>query len=533
MNAIRNDRLTAWLYGLILVGIVAGLFLNMGINAVFLEEPRRCMVGLEMAYNDNYIVPTYYGEFYYRKPPIFNWALLGSFSLFGVTEWAARLVTVLSLLAWGFVNYLFVKRHSTERLARFSSLLLVCNAINFYFMSMFAEIDMFYCLISYSGIILFYHFYKKDKVWLMFLSLYGIQAIGLLTKGLPSAPFIGLTIIGFLVWKRNWRQVFSLAHVAGFLLFAGIVGGYLYWYSQFNGLENYWGGVWGEASGRTMVGQTWLRLVRHIFEFPIATLLDIAPAGLFALFLLRKGAWKRLWQDEMVTFCGIAWLANFLLYWTAPGAKGVYVIMLDPLLLIPCVKLFLNEAPSLPWVGKLLGGFNTFALGLVTVFMIAAPFVPYFEPVQGLLWQAILFVVGMAGVWWLWTKTRAQQMAWLVMALVVGRIAFDIVVLPMRVWDGRHTRFKADAEKIVEISGSDRVWIHRAKDEGEFAHHFAFYIERGKEEVLRWTEERRCGDYYLDLERDVKPEEIEVFHKFKNWNHDYVMFRWKDCGEGG
>lgn len=533
MNAVRNDRLTAWLYGLILVGIVAGLFLNMGINAVYLEEPRRCMVGLEMQFNDNYIVPTYYGEFYYRKPPIFNWALLGSFSLFGATEWAARLITVLSLLAWGWVNYLFVKRHASEKLARFSSLFLVCNAINFYFMSMFAEIDMFYCLISYSGIIVYYHFYKKDRPLWMFLGIYGISAIGLLSKGLPSVPFIGLTILGFLIWKRNWRQVFSLAHVAGFLLFAAIVGGYLYWYSQFNGLENYWGGVWGEASGRTMVKQSWLRLVRHLFEFPFATLLDIAPAGLFALFLLRKGAWKRLFQNELMAFCGVAWLANFILYWTSPGAKGVYVMMLDPFLVILCVQLFLNEAPELPWVNKLLKGFNAFCLGFVTLFMIAAPFVPFFEPVAGLWWQSIVFVAGMAGVWLLWTKTRGQHLAWLVVVLIVGRLAFDVVVLPMRVWDGRHTRFKADAEKIVELSGEQRVWIHRAKDEGEFAHHFAFYIERSKGEVLRWTEERYCGDYYLDLARDIDESDVEIVHRFKNWNHDYLMFTWKECEEEG
>lgn len=532
MNAIRNDKLTAALYALILVGIVAGLFLNMGINAVYLEEPRRCMVGLEMQYNGNYIVPTYYGEFYYRKPPIFNWALLGSFKLFGVTEWAARLVTVLSLLLWGGVNYLFVKRHVNERLARFSSLLLVCNAINFYFMSLFAEIDMFYCLISYTGIISYYHFYKLRKPYWMFLALYGISAIGLLTKGLPSGPFIGLTILGFLVWKRNWRQVFSLAHVAGALLFAAIVGGYLYWYSQYNGLENYWAGVWGEASGRTMVRQSWLRLLRHLFEFPIATLLDIAPAGLFALLILRRGAWKRLFADETMAFCGVAWLANFLLYWTAPGAKGVYVIMLDPFLVILCVQLFLNEAPALPWLGKLLNGFNAFCLGFVTLFMAAAPFVPYFEPVAGLWWQSLLFVAGMAGVWWLWSKTRARRLAWLVVALVVGRLAFDVVVLPMRVWDGRHTRFKADAERIVELSGDQHVWIWKYKDEGAFAHHFAFYIERGKGEVLRWTEEKHCGDYYLDYEKNVDPAEAEVVHRFKNWTHDYAMFRWKDCGEG-
>ncbi len=533
MKPLDQPKWDRWLHVLILGGLLLALFLNLGINAVYLEEPRRCMVGLEMQYRGNYIVPTYYGEFYYRKPPIFNWALLGSFKIWGVTEFGARFVTVLSLLLWGGVNYVFTRKYASETLARYSSLLLMCSTIILFFMGMFAEIDIFYCLISYSGIIVYYHFYRQDRPYLMFIGLYGISTIGLLTKGLPSLPFIGMTILGFLAWKRNWRQVFSLAHVVGFLLFAGLMAGYLYWYSQYNSLEGYWGGVWGEASGRTMIRQSWLRLVRHVIEFPLATLLDIAPAGLFSLFLLRKGAWKRLFSNDLMAFCGVIWMANFLVYWSSPGAKGVYVMMLDPFLVILCVQLWLNESPTLPWTGKLLGGFNIFCLSFITLAVIAVPFIDFFAPIEGLWWQSAIFLAGMAGVWWLWTKSRGNRLAWLVMALIAGRIAFNVVVLPMREWDGRHTRFKNDSERIVELTEGEQLWIWQPKDEGHFAHHFAFYIERGRKEVLRWTEEKNCDDFYMTFERDVDPNKVEVFHRFKNWDHDYVLFKFRDCGVSG
>ena len=529
MNPLTDPKWERWLHYLILGGLLLALFLNLGVNAVYLEEPRRCMVGLEMQYRDNYIVPTYYGEFYYRKPPIFNWALLGSFKIWGITEFGARFVTVLSLLLWSGVNYLFVRKYATERLARYSSLLLACSTILLFFMGMFAEIDVFYCLISYSGIIVYYHFYRQNKPYWMFIGLYGISTVGLLTKGLPSLPFIAMTVLGFLVWKRNWRQVFSLAHVVGFLVFAGLVGGYLYLYTRTNTLEGYWGGVWGEASGRTMIRQSWLRLVRHLVEFPLATLLDIAPAGLFALFLLRKGAWKRLFSHDLMAFCGVAWLANFLVYWSSPGAKGVYVMMLDPFLVVLCVQLYLNESPEVKWSRQLLGGFNVVALAVVTLAMAVVPFLEFFAPVEGLWWQSGLFVLGMAGLWWLWTKTRGNRLAWLVMVLVVARIGFDIVVLPMRAWDGRHTGFKASAERIVELTEGEKLWIWQPKSEGDFAHHLAFYIERGREEVLRWTEEKNCGDYFMTFEREVDPARIDVAHRFKSWNHDFVLFKFRDC----
>lgn len=531
MTLSQQKNYEAWLNILILGGLLLGLFLNMGINALYLEEPRRAMVGLEMQFNNNYFVPTYYGEFYYRKPPIFNWTLLASFKLFGVTEWAARLVTVLSLLAWGGVNFLFIRRWSDKRLAGFSSLYLMASAIMLYFMSMFAEIDMFYCLISYSGIIAMYHFWKLDRPYLMFIAVYGLGAIGLLTKGLPSIPFIAMTVGSFFLWKRNWRQVFGLPHLAGMVLFAGIVGGYLYIYTQYNTLDNYWDGVWGEASGRTMIRQSWTRLVRHIFEFPLATLLDLAPAGLFALFALRRGALKRLFKEELMAFCGIAWVANFLVYWSSPGAKGVYVLMLDPFLVVLCVRLYLNEAPQVKWVAPFMRYFNIFGLAVLTLVMAVLPFIDFFAPIQGFWWQAIIYLVAMAGVWWLWWHSKKHHLKWLLVILVIGRIAFDIIVLPMRDWEGEHGRFRTDSQIIVDISGDQSVKIWEPKDEGAFAHHFAFYIEREKQEVLRWTEVRNCEDYFLTLERDVKPEEIEVFHRFRNWNHDYVMFKFNDCGE--
>lgn len=530
MTLAQQKRLDSWLNIIILGAVLVGLMLNMGVNALYLEEPRRAMVGLEMVLNDNYFVPTYYGEFYYRKPPIFNWTLLASFKAFGTTEWAARLVTVLSLIGMGFVNFRFVRKWSDRDTAWYSSMFMICGAIYLYFMSMFAEIDMFYCLISYSGMIAMYHFYRKDQPYLMFIMVYGLGAIGLLTKGLPSIPFIGLTIGSFVLWKRNWRQVFGLPHLAGIAVFAVIVGGYLYIYSQYNTLENYWGGVWGEASGRTMIGQTWVRLLRHIFEFPIATLIDIAPVGFFALFLLRKGAFKRLFKDDLMAFCGIVWLANFLLYWSAPGAKGVYVMMLDPFLVILCTRLYLNEAHQVKWISPFMRGFNVVLLGVITLGMIAAPFIEFLAPVSGLLWQSIAFTVGMIGIWWLWWKSKGQVLKWLILALLLGRIGFDIIALPMRAWDGRHTRFKEDSMTIADISGDETVRVWGTLDEGAFAHHFAFYLEREKEEILWWSNERACDAYFLGLERDQDPAQVEVFHRFRNWNHDYIMFKFNDCG---
>src|SRR5438128_11957686 len=64
------------------------------------EEGRRILPAVTMLETGNYIVPQVGSEPYFRKPPLVNWLVAGSFKLFGVrNEWAARLPAVLCLLA--------------------------------------------------------------------------------------------------------------------------------------------------------------------------------------------------------------------------------------------------------------------------------------------------------------------------------------------------------------------------------------------------------------------------------------------------
>ena len=39
------------------------------------EEPRRCLVAMEMIASGDYIVPTVMGETYLKKPPLYNWLI--------------------------------------------------------------------------------------------------------------------------------------------------------------------------------------------------------------------------------------------------------------------------------------------------------------------------------------------------------------------------------------------------------------------------------------------------------------------------
>src|ERR1051325_1080594 len=94
--------------------LIIALFFNLSIVPLYLEEPRRALIALEMLFNHNLIVPREMGEFYYKKPPLFNWLIIASYKIFGEgSELAQRLISVLSLLAMAMLTFLFVRKYAT------------------------------------------------------------------------------------------------------------------------------------------------------------------------------------------------------------------------------------------------------------------------------------------------------------------------------------------------------------------------------------------------------------------------------------
>ena len=56
------------------------------------EEIRYAEIPRQMLNADRWVVPVLHGQDYLDKPPLFYWLVMGSYRLFGVHEWAARIV---------------------------------------------------------------------------------------------------------------------------------------------------------------------------------------------------------------------------------------------------------------------------------------------------------------------------------------------------------------------------------------------------------------------------------------------------------
>src|SRR6202451_1172116 len=104
-NRTRTDAL-------LLAGFCAFLFLY-GLGQVGLigaDAPRYAQVAREMLERRDWITPVLGGDPWLKKPPLYYWQAMLAYSIFGVSDWAARLPSAVDDTLLVFAVYLFLKR---------------------------------------------------------------------------------------------------------------------------------------------------------------------------------------------------------------------------------------------------------------------------------------------------------------------------------------------------------------------------------------------------------------------------------------
>ena len=99
---------------LLFLAIIAFYFYGLGhLPFVGADEPRYAEVAREMYLRRDLITPTLGGHPWFEKPALLYWLIIASFSLFGISEWAARLGPAISGLLTIAAVYSLGKRVET------------------------------------------------------------------------------------------------------------------------------------------------------------------------------------------------------------------------------------------------------------------------------------------------------------------------------------------------------------------------------------------------------------------------------------
>lgn len=483
MNLRRN-----WIYLLIIALLPFALLINLGLMTFIDDEGIRTLVALEMMLSGNYITPTLHGDFYYNKPPLYNWLLVLFFELSGqVNEWTARLPNVLSLLAFGGTVYYFFQKHYSRKIAFINALALIsCGRILFWD-SMLALIDIGFSWVVFTSFMVIYHQFEKGKYWKLFLISYLLISVAFMMKGLPALVFQGVTLLVYFAYRRRLLKLFHPAHFTGILLFVLIVGGYYLAYSYYNGLDVLMENLVWESFKRTPVNYGWTDTLLHLFSFPLEMVYHFLPWSLMGVYFFRKKMIRIIRQDAFVTFNLIIFLANILVYWASPEAYPRYLFMLAPLFFSALIHLHYYHKEHNTWQFRLLHHFFWTIILMAGIGSFAPLFLERLDWIPWRIPKAVVLGLALLGVGYGYKKWNEQGLLWLILALLLIRIGFNWFVLPDRNMNGYDNLCRISSKRVGRDFKDYEMYLYKDL-EMQMTNSVYITMERGEIVMRKWEE---------------------------------------------
>lgn len=488
-----RENPNVWYLGIALFAFLVYHF-RLGFLPLRADEPTRTVVALEMMLSGNYWAPTINGEWYYRKPPFYNWILIGLMNLTGSkSEFLLRLPSSVPLFLFAYTIFQHSKKYISHFAAFLAAMMFVLCGRMLIYASFLGHIDIFYSWLTYLAFIVLFEKGKQGK-WLQALMLsYVIHAVGFLCKGLPSILFTGLSAIAVICLFSNWKKVFSWQHILSFLVFVGIISGYFTVYSQYNDLDGWVAQLWDQSAQRTVIDEdkSWWEGLVSIVKFPVDHLMHLAPFLLFVPVFFLGGFKKLVRENDFLKVWGLIFIVNIPVYWLSPGYYPRYLFMLYPIVFI-----FLGYFYTVHNERKLVLALEKF-LGVILVLVSVAPFAVFatdFKVDYALLKVIACFLIIATGTFFYW-KHRARRWLYLFICLIGVRLAFNFFVMEHRIRFDRTLEYKEDAISVAQLTQGKPLYLYPTTP---INHESTFYIEVERNEILKYNKEGfKPGDYML------------------------------------
>lgn len=222
-----NDRNKLLAVQLALVLGVCFFFFFFGLGAFGLtgaDEPRYAQIAREMLARHDWIVPTLNGSPWLEKPALLYWKIMNSYSIFGVSDWAARVPAAFHATAVVMGIFFFMRRFRFA--SELDAAMIAASSAGMIGFGRGASTDMLVSAPFALAMMCWWTWRQTDKkLWLLLF--YGLLGVGALAKG-PVAPALAVLIVGvYAVIRRDGKVFLRSLSVPGFLLFFAIV---LPWY---------------------------------------------------------------------------------------------------------------------------------------------------------------------------------------------------------------------------------------------------------------------------------------------------------------
>ena len=183
----------------------------------------------EMLAAGDWLSPQIYGNYWYDKPIFFYWELVAAFSMFGVTDFAARFFPALFAAAGLALTYAFARRLYDERTAFWSTIILGTGVL-YAVLAKLILTDMSLFLFFGGTLAAFFIGYREQRRKYFYIA-YACAGLAVLTKGPIGLLLPGLIILVFLALERDLSALRRICIPTGLLVFAAVCAPwYVYMY---------------------------------------------------------------------------------------------------------------------------------------------------------------------------------------------------------------------------------------------------------------------------------------------------------------
>ena len=180
------------------------------------DEPRYAQVAREMLARHDWITPMLGGTPWLEKPVLYYWQTMLAYSVFGVSDWAARLPSAVDATLMVVAVYLFLRRFRPG--FQLDGALMAASASGVIGFARAASMDMPLAAAFTIAILAWYAWYESVSKRYLALS-FIFLGLATLAKG-PVAPFFAAAIVGFFsAAKGDYRLVARTCWLPGISLF--------------------------------------------------------------------------------------------------------------------------------------------------------------------------------------------------------------------------------------------------------------------------------------------------------------------------
>ncbi|MGA8152535.1 MAG: glycosyltransferase family 39 protein [Terriglobales bacterium] len=188
------------------------------------DEPRYAQVAREMLSRHDWVTPTLGGKPWLEKPPLYYWQAILAYSIFGVSDWAARLPSAVDATLMVVAVYAFLRRFRPGY--HLDGALITASAAGVIGFARAASTDMPLAAMVTLSLLAWYAWYESGSKRLLAMA-YVFLALAALAKG-PVAPLLAGVIVALVAAaKGEYRLIGRTLWVPGILLFCVIA---LPWY---------------------------------------------------------------------------------------------------------------------------------------------------------------------------------------------------------------------------------------------------------------------------------------------------------------